>query len=329
MLLLGGLLLLASASAEGDGIRVQSTAVPLSARQPTLEKVGPLVYRGGVVLASDDKRFGGLSGLHVSADGSRLLAVSDEGSWLEARIEYDQRGFLSGLSEAEIRPLMSQDGSPLKDKTWQDAEALAALPDGSMLVGFERQHRLLRYRGPKPFGAAAEVFLPPPGIEKAPPNEGLESLAALPDGGLFALTEDMSGRDGLLQGFLWREGRWWKLSYRPIGAPRPADAAALPNGDVLVLERSFSALQGLLLRLRRIASDMLKPGATLDPPVVVELKPPLTVDNLEGIAVRRNEKGETLVYLVSDDNFSRLQRTLLLMFALDASPEGASPGGRR
>jgi hypothetical protein len=175
---------------------------------------------------------------------------------------------------------------------------------------------LWRYRGSKPFAGPAEVFLPPPGIEKAPPNEGLEALAALKDGALFALTEDMTGRDGLLQGFLWRDGRWWTLSYRPIAAPRPADAAALPNGDVLVLERSFSALQGLLVRLRRIARDTLKPGAMLDPPAIVELKPPLTVDNLEGIAVRRNEKGETLVYLVSDDNFSRFQRTLLLMFAL-------------
>ena len=40
------------------------------------------------------------------------------------------------------------------------------------------------------------------------------------------------------------------------------------------------------------------------------------IDNMEGIAVHRNAAGETIVTLVSDDNFSVLQRNLLLQFAL-------------
>jgi len=41
------------------------------------------------------------------------------------------------------------------------------------------------------------------------------------------------------------------------------------------------------------------------------------LDNMEGIATRKGENGETLIYLISDDNFSSFQRTILLMFALD------------
>lgn len=319
-LLLLGLVFGACGALAGDGVRVRATAVPLEADQPARDSVGPLAYRGGVVLTSEDKRFGGLSGLHVSADGSQLLAISDEGSWLSARIAYDERGFLTGLADAEIGPLTGTDGEPLKDKTWQDAEALTLLSDGSLLVGFEHHHRIWRYRGAPPFSGPPEVFPAPPGIEKAPANLGLESLAALPDGGVFALTEDMTDKDGLLLGFLWRDGGWSTFSYRPIGSPRPSDAATMPNGDVMVLERSFSPLKGLLLRLRRIASATLRAGATLDPPVIVELKPPLTVDNLEGLAVRRSPKGETLLYLISDDNFSRFQKTLLMMFVLQERP---------
>jgi hypothetical protein len=37
---------------------------------------------------------------------------------------------------------------------------------------------------------------------------------------------------------------------------------------------------------------------------------------MEGIAVRSGPAGETLIYLLSDDNYSALQRTLLMMFEI-------------
>jgi hypothetical protein len=60
------------------------------------------------------------------------------------------------------------------------------------------------------------------------------------------------------------------------------------------------------------------PGAQLMPEEVARFAPPVQVDNFEGVAVRRDADGRTLVYIVSDDNFNALQRTLLLMFALAA-----------
>lgn len=315
-LLFGTFLCLASATAENHGIRVSATAVPLSAAEPNLSKIGALEFRGGVILESEDRRFGGLSGLHVSPDGSHMSAITDEGSWLEARLDYDTRGFLTGVSGAEIRPLLSQDGKSLADKAWTDAESLAMLADGSALVGFERHHRILRYRGAKSPAATPEVFPPPPGIDRAPANGGLEAMAALQDGSLFALTEEMPAQAGTLRGFLWRDGRWSTFSYVPIDIPRPADATVLPNGDVLVLERSYSPILGVLLRLRRVTKETIRAGAVLDPAVIAELKPPLSVDNFEGISARRDTKGEILIYIVSDDNFSTFQKTLLLMFAL-------------
>ncbi len=40
------------------------------------------------------------------------------------------------------------------------------------------------------------------------------------------------------------------------------------------------------------------------------------IDNMEGLSVTQNGKGETLITIVSDNNFSALQRTVLLRFAL-------------
>ena len=299
-----------------DPVRGQAVRVGLSPKRPAVERVGALVFKGGLMLNSPDKRFGGYSGLLVSPDGSRLRAVSDEGGWLEARLVYDARGFLTGLADAQLGALLDPQGRPLQDKAWQDAESLTALPDGSLVVGFERQHRLWLFRGAQPFAAPAEEFTAPPlATLRVPANGGLEALAAFKDGRLLALTEEAKDEHGNLRGFLLQAGRWWPLSYRPHDTPAPSDAAALPNGDVLVLERSYSPVSGVWVRLRRVAGDALQPGALLDPPVLAEFKPPLAIDNFEGLATSERG-GETLVYIVSDDNFSAVQRTLLLMFAL-------------
>ena len=58
-------------------------------------------------------------------------------------------------------------------------------------------------------------------------------------------------------------------------------------------------------------------GARLDGKVLANLAfQDANIDNMEGLAVRRGPKGETLLYMISDNNFSMLQRTLLLMFEL-------------
>ena len=113
-----------------------------------------------------------------------------------------------------------------------------------------------------------------------------------------------------------RDGVWSTLAYRPHGAFRPSGATLLPDGDVLVLERAFSLLGGFRSRLVRLPQDSIRPGAVLEGREIARLMPPLTHDNLEAVATRRGAHGETLIYLVSDDNFSVLQDTLLLMFAL-------------
>jgi len=301
-----------AAQATAESIVVSAQPVPLSVDESATPSTGALRYRGGLVLRSEH-RFGGLSGLRVSDDGGRLEAVSDEGQWFTARLLYDD-GRLAGLTDAEIGPLRDPDGKSLAEKTWQDAESLTVLPDGSRLVGFEHHHRILRYS--QGLAATPELVPTPPELEKAPLNESLESLATLRGGGFLALTEDFK-EDGMVRGWLVREGRWSKFLYRLDGDPRPSDATTLPNGDLLVLERSFSPLRGLLLRLRRVAEKCLVADAKLTPKTIAELRLPLTIDNFEGVSARRNEKGETIIYLISDDNFSPLQRTLLMMYALE------------
>ena len=81
-----------------------------------------------------------------------------------------------------------------------------------------------------------------------------------------------------------------------------------------MVERHWSPVGGLTIRIARFDPSQLSPGASVRAETLATMRPPLTIDNFEGIFLRRGPKGETLVYLVSDDNFSAIQRTLLVMF---------------
>ena len=64
-----------------------------------------------------------------------------------------------------------------------------------------------------------------------------------------------------------------------------------------------------------LAADVA-PGRTARGQLLAELDAPLIHDNFEGVAVTR-EAGETILWLVSDDNQTLLERSYLLKFRLD------------
>ena len=219
----------------------------------------------------------------------------------------------------KLGPLVDPRGRALRYKRRSDAESLAALSDG-LAVGFEHDHRIWRYPyGGAPFAARPAPIAPPPGIARAPDNLGLEALTALPGGRLFALTEGLEASSDTLRGWI-GDGpgyaHWQPFEWVRHGRFAPSGAATLPDGGILVLERRFTLIGGLAARIVRVAPGDIRPGVRLDGAEIATFDGNLIRDNFEGIDAVRGRGGETLVYLVSDDNYSRLQRTLLLMFVL-------------
>lgn len=296
-------------------IEVETTRRSLNAEQPEQDRVGALLFRGALDMTADNEHFGGLSGLEVSADGSRLNAVGDRGSWFTARLLYDDEGWLSGLDSAELAPMLGLNGKPLQRKNVQDAEAVTALPDGSLLVSFEHKHRLRRYGNGRAEARQAESWPSPTDLENLPYNDGLETLSVLGDGRLLAIAQDDSQGDAY-PAFLWNGTDWDVLSYGREGIYQPSGAALLPGGDLLVLERRFSWIGGLGSRLMRIPAASIEPGALLKGTELAVLGPPLINENWEGLATAVGPRGETLIYLLSDDNFMPLLRNMLVMFEL-------------
>lgn len=304
-----------------EPVEITPRPVPLNPYDTAQVRVGALSFRGGLELESPDHRFGGLSGLLVSGDGTELTAITDQGQWLSARLLYDADGMLAGIDRGEMGPLLGLDGGPLQGKQYQDAEDLCRLPDGSVLVSFERLHRLWHYRDLRSSEARPTVWPTPEELHGAPVNGGVESLTVLRDGRVLLLTETLI-HDSTIRGWVGADGHWAALGYRFDGRPRPAGATLHPSGDVLVLERAYIPVAGNVIRVMRIPEAEVVAGAVLEAEVLAELSLPQSVDNFEGIACRRESEGRSLIYLLSDDNFNPMQRTLLLVFALEDSREG-------
>ena len=290
--------------------------IALDPTDRTVQHVGRLHFLGGLNLRWDKPGFGGISGLSVSADG-RLTAVTDRGHWFAARIVRNDAGRLVGLADPALGPLLDAEGRPVQGQ-WRDAEALERLPGGDWLVSFEQRHRVWRYAAETGGLQGRPVPFPTPkGIGAAPGNGGLEALTPLADGRILMLAESLRRTGGSRAGWLVGEGGVEPLGYRTERDFKPTDAATLPNGDVLVLSRYFKLLGGFKARLERIPARAVEGGAVLKGALLARFAPPLTVDNYEGVAVTRDADGANLVYILSDDNFNFLQRTLLLLFRLD------------
>lgn len=319
------LLFLSAPAAAQTPLELRTTPLRLNAADETQVTAGDLRWRGGLLLSAEDPRFGGLSDLVISPDGRSITAITDAGRWITARLTYDKAGNLAGVADGQWGALRDTKGLLLSGKANQDAEALTRLADGSLLVAYEHYHRLRRFPPAQTAGdGLAGVPKPldrPAGLAAAGTNSGIEALVALAGDRLLAFTEGQSigglqGGNGYAVYLRDGAGLWQGLALKPKGHFYPTSAAQLPSGDVILLERRFTLLGGLSARLRRIPLAAIQPGALLDGIEIAELRPPLTLDNFEGVAVHQLGDGTTRITLLSDDNFNPLQRTLIVQFDL-------------
>ncbi len=322
-LVFGALPVLAQTPAPAKPVAIDIRAQELAGfdiRDPSRRQFGLLEYRGGVVLTSPFKEFGGISALRVQADGASFIALSDRGWWLRGRLTYD--GYKpTGIADAEMAPVLGADGKPLAARGWFDTESIAQ-DGGTLYVGIERVNQIVRFDYGKDGLLARGTPIPvPPGVKALPFNKGLEALVFVPQplplaGTLIAISERGLDKAKNSLAFL-------------IGGPSPgtftikrtddfdvSDAALLPAGDLLLLERRFGWTSGLSIRIRKIPLADIKPNAVVDGSTLFEADLGYEVDNMEGLSVHRNGHGEIVLTLISDDNFSVIQRTLLLQFTL-------------
>jgi hypothetical protein len=304
------------------GLRIVTSRVALDPDDPTRVTLGGLRYLGGIRLNGDARSFGGFSALAVR--GERFMLLSDGGLVLRFTLGADWR--LRGVRWHALP------GGPRTgwDKRDRDSESLVvdAAADRAW-IGFESANAIWRYSADL---GRVDAIVAPRAMRDWRSNGGAESLARLADGRFVAIAEtsrvaarDWRGseaarrrtremlifaRDPLAGGAVGR------AAYLPTEGHHVVDAVAVPGGDLLVLERAFRLPYRFANRVMRVAARDLAAGKVIRGRAIAALAPPLIHDNFEGMAITR-EGGATILWLVSDDNQSMLQRTLLLKFALE------------
>ena len=302
-------------------IEIEATLIAsFDNRDPLQTRFGDLEFRGGLALTSKNPAFGGISAIHVEPDGSHFIAVTDHGSWLRGRIVY-RDGKPVGIAEAEIAPILGPDGRPLAARGWYDVEALTER-DGMLYIGIERVEQIVRFDYRRDgLRARGQPINAPPDFKTFAYNKSLECLAAPQQGTplageLIVVTEHSLDGAGNFRSFLIGSDRVTRFSVKRTDDFDVSDCAVLPPGDLLLLERRASPARGIAMRIRRLPLASFREGALVDGRPVIEADLGYQIDNMEGIAVHRVAGGETIVTLVSDDNFFMIQRNLLLQFAL-------------
>ncbi len=309
-------------SATGPVI-AQVKSVTLATFQSSRTKFGKLSWKGGIKIVSSDPRFGGFSGLALSRDGNRFVALSDRAWWLTGQLFFD-KGALSGAGNLVMAPLRIEAGR--KSSSWRDSESVAPWGkkgiDGPLLVGFERRDRILSYR----FGRRGPAARPtrirsPKAISTGPFNRELEAIGRFYSGPkkswLIAISEQNLDKKGNIRGWLWRGKRTISYTLARFEDYDITDLAIAPDGKTFfTLERSFNLPNLPGFAIRRFQLKDLKSGQSADGELMFAGRQPFfAIDNMEGLALHKAKNGKLQLTVISDDNYRRnLQSTLIFRF---------------
>ena len=276
------------------------------------ERIGPFTVDGVWHLTSPNTHFGGFSALIAPREGG-LLAISDRGRWMrfaapEHGLVPARFGALGGEIEAEKRAVDAEAAVHWRGTTW---------------IAYERSNSIERYRT----GTLVDPDqAQPPPMADWPGNRGAETMARLSDGRFLVIGEGSPEWTGagfpalLFAGDPVEGRRAVEFAFVPPDGFRATDAAALPDGRVLILLRRIDGY----LPPRFSAALMIADPAKIRPQrewrgeMLANIDGDLPRDNFEGLAVEPRPDGSLTLWLISDNNTAALQRTLLYKLHWDA-----------
>jgi hypothetical protein len=287
------------------------------------KEFGPLEFVGGLEMTSPSRDFGALSAFRFLKPGGDFIGVADTGFWFFGTVLHDADKRPTGVQNFRMQQMVDTSGRPIDKKWGVDAEGLA-VKDGIATVGFERDHRVAQFKiDPENMKAPFKQldFLVP--ARELRQNRGFETVThANPngqhEGGLVVVSEKSLDKAGNIYAAIIEGPHKGVFTVKRNGDFDITDGAFLPDGDLLLLERSFSMAHGVKMRLRRIYGESVEKGAVADGPVLMEADMGYQIDNMEGLDVWTRADGAQMVSLISDDNHSILQRNLYLEFVLHA-----------
>lgn len=263
-----------------------------------------LTYLGTYVWNEDDPAFGGLSGMDLTDDGTTLLAVGDQGVFVQATILRTD-GMITGVQGTTIFPVKGHSYAKILAQHF-DTEGVAIAPNGRIYVSFEDYTRVARFEAVED----QERSLPgQPAFEEYSLNASLEAIAVDATEHVYVIAERSGRASWPFPVHAFYKGKWSVPFTIPRRGPFAVTGADFgPDGRLYILERDFTGI-GFRTRIRSFAADGSDETELLTTSNA-------THDNLEGISVWKDADGAIRITMVSDDNFRSFQQTELVEYRL-------------
>ncbi len=304
---------------------LDARAVPLADGLAPGARLGRVRFLGMLELPTlqlEHTRLSQLSGLAWDDDDQILYAISDKG-WLFHLRPLLRGDLLHGVQLLAAVPLREPETkAPLKRQR-ADSEGLDIVNgrngrrgDAELLVSFERQPRVVRYR---PDGSTVREHPPPAALRDARAyrdrNKQLEAICVDERLGILVAPEvpRKDDRADALRISSFRGDAW---RYPLAAGHRITALECLGNGEVLVMETDYGRLlahSALALRRARLpAGPGTDSAAQVETLMELDTGRGYALDNFEGLARHRGMR----FFLVSDNNDLFFQRMLLLYLEL-------------
>jgi len=271
---------------------------------------------------SDGLSFGGFSAMLALSD-NRLRAFSDRGArFTFVEPDQPQVPYRVGTSMRHPRQTALQLVKPgFANDLWDIESATRDPTTGQYWLGFENVHAFHRFS----VGSEAEDVRIFADEVDWPVNSGAEAMVRLQDGRFLVVPE--SGDEALIYaGDPVAGGEAQRIGVDfPYADFSITEAAQLPDGRLLFLMRKvvwsvppFEAMIAVaaLPALRTSQPLVIRP--------ILDLTAIVPPDNYEAMALREGGSGTVDLWIMSDDNMSVMQRTLLVKFRIDPAEIGAA-----
>jgi hypothetical protein len=300
------------------GLTTRAVSPPNASQQIAAQPVAIAGGRFGALevleawhLTSPNHDFGGFSAMSVDDDRGFML-LSDTGMVARFRLRED-----GDVRSASITPLP---GLASRRKSASDSEAATTDPQsGQIWLAFEGVNRIARYSAGL---ARAEASVAPPELRRWSLNSGPEAMARLTDGRFLILSEGADVRGGGMAAVLYPgdpttlpAGSGIRFTYHAWGMGKVTDAAPLPDGRVLLLHRQLGPWRRFTSVLAIADPAGIRRGTRWTARPIASIGLPQLSDNFEALAIRPHPRGIS-IWVASDDNLMRWQRSLLLHLLL-------------
>ena len=288
---------------------------PLSLKDKTFMKIKVLDEKELAFSSISGISFGGISDIAYNTKTHNLHLLGDRGMLFTFKAIFSNK--IETFKTLRATRVKNRNGKLFRH--WnRDSEGLTLDNKNRLFISFEGQAKIgYFHKNSKKYGRMIRKYPLPYPINKMAKyrhkNKSLEALTWHKKYGLLTATElPLKKDDEKLQTIYSLKGKQWHFKAEPEGKSSVVAMEVMDDGNILVLERSFSGIfNPFVVTLKKVYLNIIK-NHLCKTEILAKMNnhKGWKIDNFEGLT-KVSKNG---YLMVSDDNYNFFERTLLIYF---------------